>query len=368
MTYHPLTCAGRAGQCWASGTRLDSVPSPGELLDAIPLTGHAATVVSTSRAAVRRVLNGEDDRLIAIIGPCSVHDPAAALEYGHWLAAKAREHSDQLVILMRAYTEKPRTAFGWKGLINDPWLDGSCDIPAGLRIARSLYLELAGIGVPVATEWLEPQAVPYLTDAVTWGTIGARTTQSQVHRQLASGMPMPVGFKNDTSGHVQPAIDACRVAATGHTFLSAIAGDGSPARACTPGNPDCCVILRGGRTGPNYRQPYVRAALSLLGRAGLPRRVIIDASHGNSGKDYLRQVPVTLSVTAQVASGEPGITGLMLESFLQQGRQDLGADPSRLTYGQSVTDGCLDLAATATALDFMADAVNARRHATRSAA
>jgi 3-deoxy-7-phosphoheptulonate synthase len=260
---------------------------------------------------------------------------------------------------MRVYFEKPRTVTGWKGLINDPGMDRSHDVHRGLRLARRLLLDVVRLGLPVGCEWLDPVTPQYLADAVTWGAIGARTTESQVHRQMASGMSMPVGFKNGTDGDVQVAVDACRAAAGGHTFFG-VTHAGAAAVVTTAGNPDTHVILRGGRSGPNYQAEYVSKTLDLISGAGLPRRVMVDASHGNSGKDHRRQPGVAGVLADQVADGEHGLAGVMLESFLLEGRQEPG-DPARLVYGRSVTDACMDIGTTAKALTALADAARCRR-------
>jgi 3-deoxy-7-phosphoheptulonate synthase len=258
------------------------------------------------------------------------------------------------------YFEKPRTVTGWKGLINDPDMDGGHDVHRGLRTARRLLLDIVGLGLPVGCEWLDPITPQYIADAVTWGAIGARTTESQVHRQLASGLSMPVGFKNGTDGDIQVSVDACRAAAAGHTFFG-VTPVGAAAVVTTAGNPDTHVILRGGRSGPNYEPSHVAKALDLIAAAGLPRRLMVDASHGNSGKDHLRQPIVTASIAEQVAAGEDGLTGVMLESFLREGRQETGPHAT-LTYGQSVTDACMDIDTTADVLQTLAAAVRSRRN------
>jgi len=257
------------------------------------------------------------------------------------------------------YFEKPRTVVGWKGLINDPGMDESFDVHRGLRTARRLLLDIVGGGMPVGCEWLDPITPQYIADTVTWGAIGARTTESQVHRQLASGLSMPVGFKNGTDGDVQVAVDACRAAAAGHTFFG-VTTVGAAAVVTTSGNPDTHVILRGGRSGPNYSSSHVSKALDLITAAGLPRRIMVDASHGNSGKDHTRQLAVAESLAEQLSGGEHGIAGVMLESFLVAGRQNPG-NPATLTYGQSVTDACMNIDMTASALDTLAASVQARR-------
>jgi 3-deoxy-7-phosphoheptulonate synthase len=333
--------------------------SPAALLDELPLTGAQQETVERTRAEVRAVLDGADDRLLVVTGPCSVHDPKAALDYAARLAALRERYADDLLIVMRVYFEKPRTVTGWKGLINDPLMDGSFDVHRGLRTARRLLLDIVGSGMPVGCEWLDPITPQYIADTVTWGAIGARTTESQVHRQLASGLSMPVGFKNGTDGDIQVAVDACRAAAVSHTFFGVTAA-GAAAVVKTAGNPDTHVILRGGRSGPNYSSSHVTKALDLITAAGQPRRLMVDASHGNSGKDHTRQLGVADSLAEQLSGGERGLAGVMLESFLVAGRQNPG-DPVTLTYGQSVTDACMDIQMTASALETLATSVRARR-------
>jgi 3-deoxy-7-phosphoheptulonate synthase len=333
--------------------------SPAALLDELPLAEDAAETVERTRAEVRAVLDGTDDRLVVITGPCSVHDPKAALHYARRLVKIRDEHAGDLLIVMRVYFEKPRTVTGWKGLINDPRMDGSFDVHRGLRTARRLLLDILALGMPAGCEWLDPITPQYIADTVTWGAIGARTTESQVHRQVASGLSMPVGFKNGTDGDVQVAVDALRASAAGHTFFGVTAA-GAAAVVTTAGNPDTHVILRGGRSGPNYSSEYVSKSLGLIEAAGLPRRVMVDASHGNSGKDYARQEIVAESIAEQLTYGERGLVGVMLESFLVAGRQQPG-DPATLTYGQSVTDACMDIDMTAAALEALAASVQARR-------
>ena len=333
--------------------------SPAALLDELPLSDAATATVEQSRAEVRAVLDGSDDRLLVIAGPCSVHDPVAALEYAGRLREARERSGGDLLIVMRVYFEKPRTVTGWKGLINDPGMDGGHDVHRGLRTARRLLLDIVELGLPVGCEWLDPITPQYIADTVTWGAIGARTTESQVHRQLASGLSMPVGFKNGTDGDVQVAVDACQASATGHTFFG-VTHNGVAAVVTTAGNPDTHVILRGGRTGPNYEASHTAKAFDLIAAAGLPRRLMVDASHGNSGKDHRRQPVVAASIAEQVAAGERGLTGVMLESFLREGKQEAGP-PATLTYGQSVTDACMDFETTAEVLDTLAAAVRSRR-------
>ena len=347
-------------------TGYDPLLSPAALLDELPLTDEATGTVEQTRAEVRAVLDGDDDRLLVIAGPCSVHDPSAALDYAGRLRAVRERLSGDLLIVMRVYFEKPRTVTGWKGLINDPGMDGGHDVHRGLRAARRLLLDIVGLGLPVGCEWLDPITPQYIADTVAWGAIGARTTESQVHRQLASGLSMPVGFKNGTDGDVQVAIDACRAAATRHRFFG-VTPFGAAAVVTTAGNPDCHVVLRGGRQGPNYDQADVSAALATIAECRLPARLMVDASHGNSGKDHRRQPVVVQALADQIAAGEPGIIGVMLESFLQAGRQEL-QDPATLVFGQSITDACMDIDTTAGVLETLAAAVRERRAAVRATA
>jgi 3-deoxy-7-phosphoheptulonate synthase len=340
-------------------TGYEPLLSPAALLHELKLAEAAQRTVERTRAEVRAVLDGADDRLLVVTGPCSVHDPKAALDYADRLAGLRARYDDDLLIVMRVYFEKPRTVTGWKGLINDPGMDESFDVHRGLRTARRLLLDIVGAGMPVGCEWLDPITPQYIADTVTWGAIGARTTESQVHRQLASGLSMPVGFKNGTDGDVQVAVDACRAAAAGHTFFG-VTEAGAAAVVTTSGNPDTHVILRGGRSGPNYSSSHVSKALDLIAAARLPRRIMVDASHGNSGKDHTRQLGVADSLSEQLTSGEQGLVGVMLESFLVAGRQNPG-DPATLTYGQSVTDACMDIEMTGAALEKLAGSVQARR-------
>lgn len=318
-------------------------------------------VVLSGRRKVERVLDSQDPRLLVVVGPCSIHDPAAALDYARGLAALAAELSDQLVVVMRAYFEKPRTTLGWKGLINDPTLDGSFRVNLGLRTARRLLLDILDLGLPVGCEFLDPIIPQYLADAVTWGSIGARTAESQVHRQLASGLSMPIGIKNSTHGDVQAAVDAVSAAAAGHVFTG-ITDDGQAAIFSTTGNPQCHVVLRGSPSGPNHDRASVAGALDLLSAAGLALRVVVDASHGNSGRDPERQQMVVAELAERVGRGEPGVVGVMLESFLVAGRQDLELGRAdKLTYGQSVTDACMGWDQTVGALRQLAEAADRRR-------
>ena len=333
--------------------------APNELLAELPLGESRAATVRSSRDAVRRILAGDDDRLLVIVGPCSVHDVDAAVDYAVRLAKTAAELADELCVVMRVYFEKPRSTVGWKGLINDPGLDGSHDVHRGLRAARRLLLDVLDLGLPVGCEFLDPNSPQYIADAVSWGAIGARTTESQVHRQLASGLSMPVGFKNGTNGSVKVAVEACRAAHGSHVFFG-LDASGRASVVTTTGNPDVHVILRGGTDGPNYQSEHVAAALAAVQQAGMPPTVMVDASHGNSRKDHGRQAVVARQLAAQIGSGQRGIAGVMIESFLVPGRQDL-ADPGTLTYGQSITDACLGWDVTADVLDGLARAVRERR-------
>jgi 3-deoxy-7-phosphoheptulonate synthase len=350
--------------------------APNELLAELPLSESQAATVHDSRAAVRAILAGDDDRLLAVVGPCSVHDVDAAVDYAVRLAKTAGELADELCVVMRVYFEKPRTTVGWKGLINDPGLDGSYDVHRGLRTARRLLLDVLDLGLPVGCEFLDPNSPQYIADTVSWGAIGARTTESQVHRQLASGLSMPVGFKNGTNGSVKVAVDACRAAHGSHVFFG-LDATGRASIVTTTGNPDVHVILRGGTEGPNYQPEHVASALGAVTRAGMPSTVMIDASHDNSGKDHDRQAKVARDIAAQVGGGQRGIAGVMIESFLVPGRQDIIApahpplpahtplpgQPRALTYGQSVTDACLGWDTTADVLADLAAAVRDRRTA-----
>ncbi len=338
--------------------RIESLARPEELLAELPLPPDAAELVIQSREEITAVLDFEDDRLLVVVGPCSVHDVEAAAEYAGRLAVKAQALNQDLLVAMRVYFEKPRTTTGWKGMINDPHLDDSGDVNTGLRMARGLLLTVLDLGLPVGCEFLDPITPQYISDTVSWGAIGARTTESQIHRQLGSGLSMPVGFKNGTDGNVQVAVDAVRAAAASHAFTG-IDPDGTPAILRTTGNRDGHIILRGGRGSYNYGATEVAEALGQLAKNGAPERVIIDASHDNSDKDPDRQREVAADIAGQVSAGNRAIVGVMLESFLVKGRQDLGR--GGLTYGQSITDACMDWESTAGALDEFAEAVRARR-------
>ena len=323
------------------------LPSPDQLKADLPLTEAAADRVYRAREEVRAVLAGRDRRALAIVGPCSVHDPAAALDYAARLAALRARFEDDLLVVMRVYFEKPRTSVGWKGLINDPHLNGSHDIAAGLRIGRQLLLDVAHLGMTAATEMLDPIVPQYLADLVTWTAIGARTTESQTHREMASGLSMPVGYKNGTDGELAVAINALIAASRPHSFLG-IDGGGRVAIVRTRGNPDGHVVLRGGGAGPNYSSAHVAAAAAALSKAGVQPRVMIDCSHGNSGKSHHAQEAVVEDVARQLADGSRHLLGVMIESNLVAGRQDLkeGVHRGDLVRGQSITDACVDLEST----------------------
>jgi 3-deoxy-7-phosphoheptulonate synthase len=331
------------------------------LEEELPITEAASDTIFNAREEVSAILNGRDDRLIVLAGPCSIHDVKAAREYAGLLKGAIDEFSRDLRIVMRVYFEKPRTTIGWKGLINDPHLDGSYKINDGLRLARHLLLDLAAMGVPTGTEFLDMISPQYIAGLVCWGAIGARTTESQVHRQLVSGVSCPVGFKNATSGDVQVAVDAVLSASYSHTFLGHT-HHGQSAIFVTKGNPDCHIILRGGRNAVNYTAECVAQTAALMEKAGLAPRILIDCSHANSGKDYRRQSLVCRDVAAQVAAGNRVIMGVMMESNLVAGAQKL--EPGQaLVYGQSITDGCIDWAETRGLLGELAAAVRARRGA-----
>jgi 3-deoxy-7-phosphoheptulonate synthase len=339
--------------------RIVELAAPAALLAELPLGEQREQAVVQGRGEVVDVLGRTDDRLMVVVGPCSVHDVEAALDYAGRLAAAAERHADDLLVVMRVYFEKPRTSIGWKGLINDPHLDGTGDVNAGLRLARTLLLQILDTGLPIGCEFLDPITPQYISDAVAWGAIGARTTESQIHRQLGSGLSMPIGFKNRTDGNVQVAVDAVRAAAAPHAFAG-IDDSGVPAIHHTTGNPDGHVILRGGKGAPNYDNAGVEAALARLRAEGLPERVVIDASHDNSGKDPARQIVAAGEIGDQIAAGNGAIVGIMLESFLVEGNQSPDGD-GPLVYGQSITDACIAWDETVTVLDGLAEAVRARR-------
>ncbi|SNR35841.1 3-deoxy-D-arabinoheptulosonate-7-phosphate synthase [Haloechinothrix alba] len=341
-------------------TGMSPLLSPALLRQEIPIDAPTAKTVHQGRAETVDILGGHDDRLLVVVGPCSMHDPEAGLEYARRLATLAESVREHVHVVMRVYFEKPRTTLGWKGLINDPDLDGSFTVNRGLRIARQLLLDISTLGLPVGCEFLDPITPQFIADTVSWGSIGARTAASQVHRQLCSGLSMPIGIKNSTEGDIQVAVDAARAAAASHVFPG-INDDGLAALLTTSGNADCHVILRGSSSGPNHDEASVAEAVAKLRTAGLPERVIVDASHGNSGKDHHRQAEVTGELADRIAGGDRDIVGVMLESFLHEGRQDLTLGRAdQLHYGQSITDACMSWQTTKDLISRLADAV-ARR-------
>ena len=332
--------------------------APRTLEAELPLSEGGALLVAEARRAVAAIVTGADDRLLVVVGPCSIHDPVAALEYAVRLRDAARVYEGELLLAMRVYFEKPRTVVGWKGLINDPDRNGTYRIDQGLRLARQLMLNVAALGLPVATEFLDTTLGQFYADLVAWAAIGARTVESQVHRELASGLSMPVGFKNRRDGDVQVAVDAMRSAREPHWFPT-LTRDGAPAIMGTTGNDHTHLVLRGGSAGPNYSPEYVRAAVALLERHGLSTRIMIDCSHANSGKDPSRQPAVAAGIAEQIAAGERAIGAVMLESNLLGGTQDYQATP--LVYGRSVTDACISWEETLPVFGRLAEAVRARR-------
>jgi len=332
--------------------------APQLLLEELPMDAPSLATVTNARQAVHRVLHGADDRLVVVVGPCSIHDRGAALEYARRLRAAAERHAGDLLVVMRVYFEKPRTTVGWKGFINDPRLDGSFAINEGLRLARGLLLEINRGGLPCGTEFLDLLSPQYISDLIAWGAIGARTTESQSHRQLASGLSCPVGFKNGTDGSIRVAVDAVRAAAAPHAFMG-MTKTGQAAIFETIGNEDCHVILRGGKA-PNYDAASVEAAARELAAAGLAPRVMIDFSHANSSKQFRRQIDVAANVAEQLAGGDERIAGVMIESHLNEGRQDL-VPGEALAPGVSITDACIGWDDTAAVLDSLAAAIRSRR-------
>lgn len=340
------------------------LPPPEHLIRFFPIQGTSVeSLVADTRHAIRNIMHGrDDDRLLVIVGPCSIHDPAAALDYAHRLADVREQYKDTLEVVMRVYFEKPRTTVGWKGLINDPYLDGSYRIDEGLRIARQLLIDINRLGVPAASEFLDVISPQYIGDLISWGAIGARTTESQIHRELASGISAPIGFKNGTDGNIRIATDAIQSSSNGHHFLS-VHKNGQVAIVHTAGNPDCHVILRGGKT-PNYDAGSVAAACADLEKAGLPASLMVDCSHANSLKQHERQKDVAADIAAQMAAGSKRIFGVMLESHLVAGAQKFtpGKDQaSGLNYGQSITDACIGWNDTLDVLEQLSTAVQTRR-------
>lgn len=339
------------------------LPPPEHLIRFFPIRGTSVeSLVTQTRQRIARILHGEDDRLLVIMGPCSIHDPAAALEYARRLLALREQYADSLEIVMRVYFEKPRTTTGWKGLINDPYLDESYRIDEGLRIARSLLLDINRLGLPAAGEFLDVISPQYIGDLISWGAIGARTTESQIHRELASGISAPIGFKNGTDGNIKIAIDAIQAASRPHHFLG-VHKNGQVATVHTKGNPDCHVILRGGKA-PNYDADSVANACRELEAAGLGHTLMVDCSHANSSKQHQRQIDVAKDVARQVGGGSDSIFGIMVESHLLAGAQKFTPgqhDPRGLTYGQSITDACIGWDDSAAVLEVLSGAVAARR-------
>ena len=331
------------------------LPSALQLKQQLPLSNALAQQVAAHRQAVRAILNGEDHRLLVVVGPCSIHDPRSALEYAEKLSRLAHQVSDEMLLVMRAYVEKPRTTVGWKGLAYDPHLDGSDDMAAGLTLSRELMIEMIRLGLPVATELLQPMAAGYFDDLLSWVAIGARTTESQIHREMASGLNMPVGFKNGTDGGVSVAVDAMRSAAHPHRHFG-VDSQGHPAIIQTPGNPDTHMVLRGGHHGPNYDHESIARVRADLKRLKIPARIMVDCSHANSGKDPLRQPEVFNAVLEQRLLGDRSLIGMMIESHLFEGCQPLGP---ALRYGVSVTDGCLGFNATELLLSSAAERLRA---------
>lgn len=339
------------------------LPPPEHLIRFFPIRGTAAEkLITHTRRAVHQILHGKDDRLLVIIGPCSIHDPAAAMEYARRLKEQRDRHAGTLEVIMRVYFEKPRTTVGWKGLINDPYLDSSFHIDEGLRIARQLLIEINRLGLPAASEFLDVISPQYIGDLISWGAIGARTTESQVHRELASGLSAPIGFKNGTDGNIRIATDAIQAANRPHHFLS-VHKNGQVAIVRTKGNPDCHVILRGGKL-PNYDAASVAIACQQLAEAKLPARVMVDCSHGNSQKQHERQIDVARDVAEQIRAGSQHVFGVMIESHLKGGAQKFTPgkdDPATLEYGRSITDACIDWEQSVQVLQMLSDAVVARR-------
>ncbi len=333
--------------------------TPASLMEEFPITDEAAKLVVESRAGAEKIIKGEDDRLLVVVGPCSIHDPDAAVEYGGRLAEARARFKNDLLLVMRVYFEKPRTTVGWKGLINDPNMDHSFHINRGLRIARKLLVDLLALGVPAGTEFLETISPQFIADLISWGAIGARTTECQVHRELASGISAPVGFKNGTGGSVQIAIDAIKAARMPHVFLS-VTKSGDSAIVSTWGNDACHIILRGSNTGPNYDAASIEEVIARLEEAGLPPYVMVDCSHGNSRKDYRQQPAVAEDLCCQIAGGSRAVAAVMIESNLVEGKQSAEAG-SKLVRGQSITDSCVSWETTLGMLEGFSKAVRRRR-------
>ncbi|SFR51229.1 3-deoxy-7-phosphoheptulonate synthase [Thiomicrospira sp. ALE5] len=338
---------------------ITEVQPPIALHEKFPISEQAAATVFKTREAIKAILNGQDDRLLVVMGPCSIHDTQAGLEYAEKLVTQIEKHQQDLLIVMRVYFEKPRTTVGWKGLINDPDLNETFKINKGLEKARGFLLDVNSLGVPAATEFLDLISPQYISDLVSWGAIGARTTESQGHRELASGLSCPVGFKNGTDGGFKVAVDAIRAANRPHIFMS-LTKQGHSAIFSTTGNQDCHVILRGGNDGPNYAPQYVEQAITELQKAAVQTKLMVDCSHANSAKDHLKQMDVARSISEQLTASTTNIMGAMVESHLVAGRQDV-TPGQPLTYGQSITDACIDWPMSETLLDVLAEGVRARR-------
>lgn len=341
-------------------TGMQEVIAPEELMQNLPISEDASELVFNTRQKIARVMHKHDDRLLVIVGPCSIHDPSAALDYAARLSTLAQEYRENLVIVMRVYFEKPRTIVGWKGLINDPHLNNSYEINEGLAVARKLLLDINELGLTAGTEYLDPITPQYVGDLVSWGAIGARTTESQIHRQLASGLSCPIGFKNSTDGSVQIAVDAIKSSGHPHIFLS-VTKQGHSAIFSTSGNPDCHVILRGGTNGTNFDKVSIADTQEKLSTSGVDTGIMVDMSHANSNKDHNKQLLVCESICHQLADGDRNIVGVMVESNLEAGRQNIAANLSELTYGQSITDACIGWSDTEQVLAALNQAVLTRR-------
>jgi 3-deoxy-7-phosphoheptulonate synthase len=328
-------------------TKVSPIIAPIQLKQVFPLSEDASNFVNDSRTTIKNILSGQDKRIMAVIGPCSIHDADAALEYARRLAKLAKEVKEQMFVIMRVYFEKPRTTIGWKGLINDPDLDGSHQISKGLGIARQLFCAITDLGLPIASEMLDPITPQYLSDIISWGAIGARTTESQTHREMSSGLSFPVGFKNGTDGGMQVAMDAMAAACRSHSFIG-INYDGRASIVCTTGNPDVHIVLRGGNDAPNYSPEDIKQTSERLQQSGLSTAIMVDCSHANSRKNHNRQGEVLDSVVAQILDNPGCINGIMLESNLEAGSQKIPEDLSQLKYGVSVTDKCVDWQTTET--------------------
>ena len=341
-------------------TGMQEVSAPEALMEQLPMSAEASTLVFSTRQQVADILHRRDDRLLVVVGPCSIHDPEAAIDYAQRLKVEADKHQNELLIVMRVYFEKPRTIVGWKGLINDPHLNNTFDINQGLATARKLLIDINELGLTAGTEYLDPISPQYVGDLVAWGAIGARTTESQIHRQLASGLSCPIGFKNSTDGSIQVAVDAVNSSSHSHIFLS-VTKAGHSAIFSTSGNQDCHVILRGGKTGTNFDAESIAATQATLDSNDVTTGIMVDMSHANSSKDHNKQLTVCADLCQQISGGDRNITGVMIESNIEEGRQDIPENLSDLTYGQSITDACINWSDTESALASLAEAVAARK-------